>query len=77
VLTRSDAREVARARYEEACLVRDSYGAQVIKRRRAWRTAPDGRAANAARRGLAEAVAQHEKAKEDVRAAWWAWHALQ
>lgn len=69
-------RDVARARYDEALRVRDAFNSQVVRRRAAWRGAPDGKAANTARRALAEAVAQQTKAEEDMRGAWKAWHKL-
>lgn len=69
-------RELAKTRYDEAARVEDAYSSLVVKRRGAWRTAPAGKDADRARRNLALAVAQKNKAALDKQAAWRAWHAL-
>jgi hypothetical protein len=69
-------REAARVRHDEAKRVVDAYAVQVDTRRKRWAHAPDGRAANVARRDLSEALVQHDWAIKRERQAWRAWHGL-
>lgn len=73
---RATARELAKARYAEACAVVDAFDSQVVKRRKAWINADTPDANARARRALTQAVEQRRAAMLARAQAWKVWHAL-
>lgn len=70
------ARDLAKARWQEAERVKDAYDSQVIRRRHKWRASVPGKEAGRARRDLQDAIVQQSAAGKIERAAWKTWHAL-
>jgi hypothetical protein len=70
------ARDVAKARWQEAERVKDAYDSMVIRRRHKWRASVPGKEADRARRDLQDAIVQQSAAGKTERDAWKTWHAL-